>query len=100
MADEVLTYLDCRPGGLYVDGTLGAGGHTRRILDAAPGCRVIALDCDGEAVERAKRALKPYKDRVTILRENFRDVCDVLKRLSIDKVDGCCSGPWRKLHAA
>jgi 16S rRNA (cytosine1402-N4)-methyltransferase len=89
MPSEVIRFLGCRPGGIYVDGTVGGGGHTLGILKAAgPGGRVIGFDRDGEAVAAAGRLLEDYSERCTLLRENFKDIKAVLQALGIDKVDG------------
>ena len=79
------------PGGkrIYVDATLGGGGHTLALLKAAgPDARVIAIDRDDEAISRARTLLEEYGDRVVIVRENFRNIKDMLKSLGIDGVDG------------
>ncbi len=60
MPAEVLEFLQCTAGGLYVDGTLGGGGHTALILEAtAPDGRVIGLDIDSDAIAEAKCFLEP-----------------------------------------
>jgi 16S rRNA (cytosine1402-N4)-methyltransferase len=71
MADEVLAYLAPAGEGLFLDGTVGGGGHTRRILDACPGCRVVAVDRDPEALAEARTALAEAGDRVRFLHRRF-----------------------------
>ena len=88
MEKEVVGYLIPRPSGLYIDGTLGGGGHTEAILKAAEDTKVVALDVDEEAIERACKRLGRYRDRLTIVRENFRYLHRVLERLGIERVDG------------
>jgi 16S rRNA (cytosine1402-N4)-methyltransferase len=89
MPGEVVRYLGCRPGGIYVDGTLGGGGHTLEILKATgPDGRVIGIDRDGDAVAAATRLLGHYTERVLILKENFKDIKAVLATQGIGKVDG------------
>jgi 16S rRNA (cytosine1402-N4)-methyltransferase len=89
MSTEALEYLNCKPGGIYVDATLGGGGHTQLILEATePGGRVIALDADDAAIERVKVKLKAYEDRLTVVRDNFRNIKAVLNALNVEKVDG------------
>lgn len=71
MADEVLSLMQPRGGALVLDGTLGGGGHTRALLEACPGCRVIAVDRDPEALAEAERALAPLRTRVRFLHARF-----------------------------
>ncbi len=87
LLDEVVHWLRPRQGAVVVDGTLGGGGHTRALAGAvgADG-RVIALDRDPDAVERAKTALGGLP--VTIVQANFCDLPEVLKELGIETVDG------------
>ena len=73
MADEVLDLLDPHGEALFLDGTLGGGGHTRRILEACPGCRVVAVDRDPQALAEARAALADLGDRVRILHGRFDD---------------------------
>ncbi len=89
MVEEVLEYLQCKKEGIYLDGTLGFGGHTEQILKASePSGRVIALDRDIDAVEAARKRLLPFGDRITIERENFCNLKDALIKNNIEKIDG------------
>jgi 16S rRNA (cytosine1402-N4)-methyltransferase len=75
LVDEVVKFLQPASGRIYVDGTLGLGGHTRAILDAsAPDGRVIGFDWDEEAIGQACRRLAPYGDRLRIVRANYADL--------------------------
>jgi 16S rRNA (cytosine1402-N4)-methyltransferase len=86
---EVLEYLDCKPGKIYVDATVGSGGHSRGILErSAPTGRLIGLDWDEEAVERARKNLAPARGRVELRKANFKDLRSVLEALSVSGVDG------------
>lgn len=76
MADEVLSYLQPRDGSLLLDGTVGGGGHTRLLLEACPGCRVVAVDRDPEALVEAARALADVRERVRFLHVRFDDAPD------------------------
>lgn len=71
MLREVLRVLDPQDGETYVDGTLGAGGYTRAILAAAPSCRVIAIDRDLEAHQRAESWRGQYGDRLALIHNSF-----------------------------
>lgn len=71
MGGEVLAFLDPSDKGLYLDGTVGGGGHTRMILEACAGCRVLAVDRDPEALEEARSALADHRDRVRFLEGRF-----------------------------
>mgnify|MGYP001491017616 FL=1 len=89
LLDEVLQYLDPVPGGLYVDGTLGLGGHTAAILSrSGPDGRVIAFEWDEAAIELSRKRLEDYGSRLTIIRSNFAEIVAGLEGLGIDQVDG------------
>jgi 16S rRNA (cytosine1402-N4)-methyltransferase len=89
MPAEVLAALQPRPGGLYLDGTVGGGGHSRLILEAStPDGRLIGLDRDPEALRRAGRVLAPFGHRVTLLKRNFSEAPQVLAELGLDGLDG------------
>lgn len=89
MADEVIENLRIQPHGIYLDCTLGGGGHTERILQAG-GC-VLALDKDVEAIDYATTRLCAgggYGGRYTIVKSDFKAACDVLDRQGIEMLDG------------
>jgi len=89
MVGEVIKYLDCRAGGIYLDGTLGGGGHGEAILKAsAPDGVLIGIDRDKAAIEQAGKTLKEYKERVVFVRADFGDIKEVLKGAGITGVDG------------
>lgn len=73
MADEVLSFLQPRDDALFLDGTVGGGGHARRLLDACLGCRILAVDRDSEALAEAERALADVRERVRFLHVRFDD---------------------------
>jgi len=86
---EILHYLAPRSGGLYVDGTLGLGGHTEAILrHSAPDGRVIAFEWDEDAIARSRVRLQPFADRLTIVRRNFAEIGAGLAELGVEQVDG------------
>ena len=83
---ETIEALQPAPGKLFVDGTLGGGGHTAALLEA--GARVIGLDQDPEALAFASRKLEPYGDRFQPVRSSFVQVDEVLNRLGVVQIDG------------
>jgi 16S rRNA (cytosine1402-N4)-methyltransferase len=86
---EVLHYLAPRSGGVYVDGTLGLGGHTEAILHhSSPDGRVIAFEWDEAAIARSRIRLQPFGDRLTIVRRNFAEIAAGLAELGVEQVDG------------
>lgn len=89
MADEVIDFLDLKPGYIIIDCTLGAAGHARRIIEKiTPGGRLIGIDQDRRILEIAQERLKDFKGSFTLRQENFRNLDLVLKDLKIGEVDG------------
>jgi 16S rRNA (cytosine1402-N4)-methyltransferase len=87
MTAEVLQHLRPEQGGLFVDCTVGFGGHARALLEAGA-TRLLGLDRDAEALVRAGETLAPWRDRVQLLHADFRSLADILERARIDRVDG------------
>lgn len=86
---ETVDELNIKPDGIYVDGTLGGGGHSYEIAKRlSEGGRLIGIDQDEDAIKAASKRLEPYMDRVTIVRNNYCNMDKVLDELGIDKVDG------------
>ena len=74
MLKEVLVWLRPRAGGIYLDGTVGAGGHSQAILEASgPDGRLIGLDRDAAAVEAARERLAPFGGRVVLMQAHYRE---------------------------
>lgn len=89
LLEETIENLQIKPDGVYVDGTLGGGGHSCRIASALhEGGRLIGIDQDEAAIEAAGRRLAPYRDRVTLIRDNYCNAVQVLRQRDIEKVDG------------
>jgi 16S rRNA (cytosine1402-N4)-methyltransferase len=89
MPDEVLGTLAPAPGSLQIDATVGGGGHTERILEAAkPDGRVLGLDADQAAIDRVARRLAGYGDRLVLRQANFRQLAEVAPAAGFDAVDG------------
>lgn len=85
---ETVDGLDIKPNGIYVDGTLGGGGHSEEILKRLDGGILIGIDQDENALKAASERLKKYGDKFIPVRDNFSNIKDVLKRLDIKKIDG------------
>ena len=89
LLEETVSRLVTEPGGWYVDGTAGAGGHASALLAAAGlDAHLLALDCDGEALELARAALQPFGDRAIVERANFSELAEVAARHGIGSVRG------------
>ena len=86
--NETIDGLNVKEGGIYVDGTLGGGGHSLGILQSAKNVRLIGVDQDAEAIEAAKKRLSAYEGSVTFVNRNFKDIKSILNELNIDKIDG------------
>jgi 16S rRNA (cytosine1402-N4)-methyltransferase len=86
---DVLSALAPRPGGIYVDGTVGGAGHAWSLLKAAgPGARLIGIDRDREALEASRERLAEFGDSVVLIHGNFADLSSFLEDLGIDRGDG------------
>ncbi|MCI6868647.1 MAG: 16S rRNA (cytosine(1402)-N(4))-methyltransferase RsmH [Lachnospiraceae bacterium] len=89
LLEESIDALCIKPDGIYVDGTLGGGGHSYEICKRlSEKGRLIGIDQDGAAIEAASRRLREYKDRVMIVRSNYCDMRRELGKLGITSVDG------------
>jgi 16S rRNA (cytosine1402-N4)-methyltransferase len=88
MLNETLDGLTIRPGGRYIDGTVGGGGHSEAILASAPDVEVLGLDADPTALERAALRLLPFGSRVKLVNANFAQMSAVAHANGFDQVDG------------
>ena len=88
LLDESIEALNIRPDGIYVDGTLGMGGHSEEIARRLDTGRLIAIDRDEYALVRAEERLAPYGDTVELVHGNFRQLPEILDELGIGRVDG------------
>ncbi|MDF1525834.1 MAG: 16S rRNA (cytosine(1402)-N(4))-methyltransferase RsmH [bacterium] len=88
LLEEVLEGLALRQGGVYLDGTIGWGGHTSRILQMYEDTRVIGLDRDAAALEAVSRKLANFGDRVLLFHSDFRELDKVLDEAGVGLVDG------------
>lgn len=87
--EETIENLNIRPDGIYVDGTLGGAGHSHEIAKRlTEGGRLIGIDQDLDAIAAATKHLEEYKDRVTIVHDNYEHIPEILRDLGIDRVNG------------
>ncbi|MCH4890214.1 16S rRNA (cytosine(1402)-N(4))-methyltransferase RsmH [Acidaminobacter sp. JC074] len=85
---ETVDGLDIKPDGIYVDGTLGGGGHSEEILKRLTTGKLIGIDQDENALKAASERLSEYGDKFVPVRDNFSNILEVLKKLEIHKIDG------------
>ena len=88
LLQECIENLNIRPDGVYVDGTLGLGGHSVEIASRLTTGRLIGIDRDRSALARAGSRLSPYADRITLVHGNFSDAAAILDELGIPGADG------------
>lgn len=88
MLQECMEGLNIRPDGIYIDGTLGMGGHSYEIASRLTTGRLISIDRDAVALTRAEQRLAPFMDRITLVHGNFRDLNSILDRLGVSGADG------------
>jgi len=87
LLNEAIDGLNIKSDGIYVDATLGGGGHTQEILKRATAGKVIGIDQDEYAIERATEKLKEYNNFIPV-RNNFSNIKAILNELNIEKIDG------------
>ncbi len=88
LLDETINALKIKPDGIYLDATLGLGGHTKAIAKHLTSGKVIAIDQDEYALQTAKEHLSEYQDRIIFVKENFRNLDQILDALKIKTLDG------------
>ena len=89
MFDDCMRMLNIKPDGIYVDGTLGGGGHSLGICERLSGSgRLIGIDRDREAIEAASKRLEAHKSKITLVHNNYADIKEILSCLGIEKIDG------------
>ena len=88
LLDECIEGLNIRPDGIYLDGTLGGAGHSSQIAARLTTGRLIGVDRDTVALDAASKRLEPWRDRVTLVHSNFKEINSILDSLGIDKIDG------------
>ena len=88
LLDECIENLNIKPDGIYVDGTLGGGGHSYEICKRLTTGKLIGIDQDMNAINAASQRLKPFEDKVIYVHNNFSNIKRILNKLEIEKVDG------------
>ncbi len=89
LLNETIELLDCKPGSIIVDGTLGGGGHAGEILRrVAPGGLLVGIDRDPEALEAARKKLASYGNSLITVHDNFANLKEVMQRFSLTCIDG------------
>lgn len=88
LLDETIEGLKIKPDGIYLDGTLGGGGHSSEICRRLSGGRLIGIDQDAEAIAAASERLEPFREKVTLVRDNYCNAPAVVKSLGLEGVDG------------
>lgn len=88
MPDECIDALNIKPDGIYVDGTLGGGGHSERIAERLTSGKLICIDRDEDAISAASARLEKYKDKIVFVHDNFANIKNILENLSVPGIDG------------
>ncbi len=88
MLHQCIEALNIKPDGIYVDMTLGGGGHSSLIAEKLTTGRLIGIDRDADAICAAGKRLAPFADKITLVKDNYKNISNILKNLSIEKVDG------------
>ncbi len=86
LLQSCIDFLQLRSDGIYVDGTMGGGGHSEKMLES--GARIISIDADSDAIRFAGGRLAQFGERSIRVQDNFSNLSDILERLSISKIDG------------
>ena len=98
LLDETIEQMQIDPSKVYLDGTLGGGGHASAIAAKLTTGRLIGLDRDEKALTAARERLAPWMDRVTLLHRNFRELDNALDGLGLEAVDGMVFDPVSYTH--
>ncbi len=88
LLNECLSALNIKPDGIYVDGTLGGGGHSGEILKRLTTGRLIAFDKDDDALASTSQKLSKFEDRITYVKDDFKNMAERVKSMGIESVDG------------
>ena len=88
MLNEVIDGLEIKPNGIYIDCTVGGGGHSFEIAKRLKNGHLYAFDRDADAIKKSSQTLEKFKDKVTLTKANYKEAPEILKSLGVDKVDG------------
>jgi 16S rRNA (cytosine1402-N4)-methyltransferase len=89
LLNETVTTLNCHPGGIYVDGTIGGGGHAHHLFKTCPDIKLlIGIDRDDDALLQAEQSLASFKSQVVLVKENYSQIKTIISNLQIKSVDG------------
>ncbi|HHU74406.1 MAG TPA: 16S rRNA (cytosine(1402)-N(4))-methyltransferase RsmH [Clostridiales bacterium] len=88
LLEETIANLNIQPEGIYVDGTLGGGGHSYEIARRLTSGKLIGIDQDQAAIQAASQRLNQFQDKVCLVRSNYKEMKKVLEDLGIDQVNG------------
>ncbi len=88
MLNEVIDGLEIKPNGIYVDCTVGGGGHSFEIAKRLKNGHLYAFDRDADAIKKSSQTLEKFKDKVTLTKANYKEAPEILKSLGVDKIDG------------
>ena len=88
MLNEVIDGLEIKPNGIYIDCTVGGGGHSFEIAKRLKNGHLYAFDRDADAIKKSSQTLEKFKDKVTLTKANYKEAPEILKSLGVDKIDG------------
>ena len=88
MLNECIEGLNIKPNGIYLDGTLGGGGHSSEIVKRLTTGKLIAVDKDEQALAAASKRLEEYSDKIIYIHDDFKNSLSHLEKYNIDKIDG------------
>ncbi len=88
LLEEAVNGLSIKKDGIYIDGTLGGAGHSKEIVKKLDGGRLIGIDQDTNAIKKANEELEDFKDKITIVHDNFKNIKKIVDDLGINGVDG------------
>ena len=88
LLNETIEQLNIRPDGIYVDGTLGGGGHSCEILKRLTTGKLIAFDKDSDALNSTSQKLKEFDDKIIYVKSDFKNMYEIIKEKGFDGVDG------------